>query len=347
MKKKNMFHISSLSFSFLLFIILSILLLYTFYQKYNVIEKMTMKDSILQKYGKKEGITFYPNEKKIKICNSHSCIIKTYPRGHFNSISSHQLAKNKPKTSDLLKLHHIPTPNYVIIHRNNSYKIKPENYPVVLKPLDGMQGKDVYTDIENEKQFEKIKSELLQKYPQIMLENQIIGENYRIFIFENKVMDVVERVKPIVIGDGIHSIQKLIELRNEKQKKDGNYPTKYIHENTILKQGYQLDSIPPKNKKIVITNTINYHNGANPKRIPLEKIPKKNIYLFIKAHQTLGLICSGIDYMSPNICIPYDKNKGTIIEVNDMVDTKIHVYADNKSNPGFLYENIIKQLKNK
>jgi hypothetical protein len=158
-------------------------------------------------------------------------------------------------------------------------------YPNLMEINDITNGKykikwNIFKDIENEKQFEKIKSELLQKYTQIMLENQIIGENYRIFIFENKVMDVVERVKPIVIGDGIHSIQKLIELRNEKQKKDGNYPTKYIHENTILKQGYQLDSIPPKNKKIVITNTINYHNGANPKRIPLEKIPKKNIHLF-------------------------------------------------------------------
>jgi cyanophycin synthetase len=344
MKLKN---IKPLHYSFLLFIVLSLLLIYTFYQKYMpkpMIEKMTMKDNLLQTYGKQKGITFYPNERKIQICNSNSCISKTYPRVHFNSIQSHQLAKNKPKTTDLLKLHDIPTPNYLIIDRNSPDKIKPNQYPVVLKPLDGMQGKDVYTDIENEKQFEKIKSELLQKYSQIMLENQIFGENYRIFVFENKVMDIVERVRPYVIGDGVHSIQKLIEWRNEKQKKDKNYPTKYIHENTILKQGYQLDSILPLNQKIFITNTINYHNGANPKRIPLHKIPKENIDLFIKAHQTLGLICSGIDYMSPNISIPYHFNKGTIIEINDMVDTKIHVYADNKKNPGFLYKNIINEM---
>ncbi len=51
--------------------------------------------------------------------------------------------------------------------------------------------------------------------------------------------------------------------------------------------------------------------------------------------------------MSPYITKSYQtvEGEGHIIEINDMVDTKIHVYADNKSEPNKLFENISKQLK--
>jgi hypothetical protein len=50
--------------------------------------------------------------------------------------------------------------------------------------------------------------------------------------------------------------------------------------------------------------------------------------------------------MSPDITVPYYINDGHIIEINDMVDTKIHIDADNQANPMFLYENIAKNIFN-
>ena len=48
--------------------------------------------------------------------------------------------------------------------------------------------------------------------------------------------------------------------------------------------------------------------------------------------------------MSNNINIPYYKNKGVIIEMNSMVDTKIHIDADEKNNSELLFDNILKTL---
>ena len=79
----------------------------------------------------------------------------------------------------------------------------------------------------------------------------------------------------------------------------------------------------------------------------MENIPQKNKDIFINAHKLIGLECSGIDYMSPDIYIPYDENNGHIIEINDMVDTKIHIEANNRNDPYFLFNNIIKSLNNK
>jgi D-alanine-D-alanine ligase-like ATP-grasp enzyme len=57
--------------------------------------------------------------------------------------------------------------------------------------------------------------------------------------------------------------------------------------------------------------------------------------MFLKAHRLLGLECSGIDYMSPDITLPYYKNKGHIIEINSNPDTEIHMKAENRPNVFF------------
>jgi D-alanine-D-alanine ligase-like ATP-grasp enzyme len=159
-------------------------------------------------------------------------------------------------------------------------------------------------------------------------------------------MDVIKREQPFIVGDGAKDVETLIIEKNNKQKEKNLFPTKNIDYHFIKEQGYDKNSIVDKNKKIFITNTINFHNGANPVRIDLNKIPQKNKDIFIKAHKLIKLDCSGIDYMSHDITIPYNENKGHIIEINDMVDTKIHIDADNQSQPDFLFQNIYKSFIN-
>jgi glutathione synthase/RimK-type ligase-like ATP-grasp enzyme len=107
-----------------------------------------------------------------------------------------------------------------------------------------------------------------------------------------------------------------------------------------------MNIIVKNSDKVFITNTVNFHNGANAKRINIRDITQENLDLFVKAHQLIGLECSGVDYMSYDIKIPYYKNKGHIIEVNDMVDTKIHIDADEKGDSDLLFNNIINVLQN-
>ena len=284
----------------------------------------------------------------IKKCiDENNCIMKKYESLHFNNMESHNLAKNKPESNSIFMKNNIPVPTHKIIDKNNKdyylnkYKLE---FPCVLKPVDGMQGTDVNTFIKNKKQFTIILNKLLGKYNEIMYENQVYGDNYRIFVFNNEIMDVIKREQPFIIGDGNSNIDELIENKNKLQKEKNLFPTKNLDYDYILEQGYNKDDILEINKKVFITNTINFHNGANPVRINLNNIPKINKNMFIKAHKLIGLECSGIDYMSNNISIPYNENDGHIIEINDMVDTKIHSDADNGSAPNFLFNNILKSL---
>ena len=304
-----------------------------------------MQNTKLKQIFENNGYEIDINEFTIKKCddNKNECIEKKYKTKYFNSMKAHDIAKNKPVSNTLFIENNIPVPKHWIVDNNNKYYYLNEiniQYPCVLKPVDGMQGTDVNTYIKNNQQFDKILNKLLNKYSKIMLENQVYGNNYRIFIFNNQIMDVIEREQPFIIGDGINNVKHLIEMKNKDQLNKKLFEVKNIDWEYIKEQGYLEDMIIDKNKKIFITNTINFHNGANPVRINLNKIPQINKDMFIKAHKIIGLECSGIDYMSNDISIPYIKNNGHIIEINDMVDTKIHVDADNGNNPNFLFENI-------
>jgi hypothetical protein len=116
-------------------------------------------------------------------------------------------------------------------------------------------------------------------------------------------MDIVKRIQPYVIGNGIKNVIELINERNNNQEKNGLFPTTNIDWNYITEQGYNKDSVVENDIKIYITNTINFHNGATLLRIDLDKVPIINKNMFIKAHQLIDLECSGVDYMSPDIYI--------------------------------------------
>ena len=337
---------------FINILILILIIVIIFYYLNKLVKKrehMAMYNSRLKKALNKNGYDVDINKYIITKCKNNFCKRYVYKSKNFNDSKSHFLAKNKVMSNKIFLNNNIPVPNHWISdNKNKEYYLNkfPLSCPCVLKPIDGMQGKDVHTFIKNKSQFEEILNKLLisKKYDKIMMENQVYGDNYRIFMFNNKIMDVIKREQPFVIGNGKDNLEMLINKKNKEQKEKNLFATTNLDWNYMKDQGYNKESIPKIDKKIFITNTINFHNGANPTRIKLSNIPQKNKELFIKAHKLIGLECSGIDYMSNNIYIPYDKNEGHIIEINDMVDTKIHVDADNKNNPDFLFNNIIKSL---
>ena len=267
---------------------------------------------------------------------------------HFNSLDSIKNAKNKYVTSQILLKNNIPIPKFIKINCDDSIdniynQIIKNNikFPVVIKPVNGTFGIDVITDIGSLEDLNREINQFKGKYKDLILEEQISGDCYRVFVFNNKVIDIINRKKPYVIGNGSSSIKELIDLRNITQKKKNLMEVNNISEVYIKKQGYMLDGIPEKGIKIYITNVINMHNGANINRIPISSVPQKNLDLFINVNKAMDINCSGLDYLSDDISIEYDKNNAKILEVNGTPDTEIH-----QKIPGFnFFEKLVKSIQ--
>ena len=270
-------------------------------------------------------------------------IIKSYKGRTFNDPKIRYNTKNKIKTNNILSNNNIPVPRNVIINKynkdkylNNDVKIE---FPVVLKQTEGSQGLDVYPYVTNRIQFNNILSKLLSKYDNVLLEELIEGNSYRVIVFNNKVVDVIQEIEPYIIGDGERTVKELIDIRNLNRQK----PTTCIDTVLIKEQGYELDDIVNNGDKLIITKIINSTNGTDLKRIDIDSIPIENINLFIEATKSLNLELSGIDFIIKDITVPYTINGGAIIEVNRNPDKYIHEVV-NVNDKYFIYRNMVNSL---
>lgn len=294
----------------------------------------------------------YDNNKNIKKCKkmNKDCKIKNYSY-HFNTLEAVKLVKNKVKISYILQKYNIPVPTYNVININDSLDFIIQSnekanifFPIIIKPINGTFGINVFTNLENRDELGKTLSILKNKnkYDEMMIEEFIEGSVYRIFVFNNKVIDVIKREKPYIIGNGYDSVEILINKRNKALVGEGFFETNNIGYDYIEKQGFTMRSIVPAHNKVYITNVINMHNGAILERINISSIPQKNIELFINVGKILNINCYGLDYISKDITEAYINGKNVILEVNGTPDTEIHTKIDNYGNNFF--EKIVKNI---
>ena len=151
-----------------------------------------------------------------------------------------------------------------------------------------------------------------------IIQEQVKGKTYRILVLNNKIIYIRYYPTPSITGNGKDSIDTLIDKLNDKLKK-GNPSSyvKFISYDYIKSQGYERDNILENNKKIYITNVINYWNGAQEiSFINPDDIHPINIELFIHTAKAFKLNFIGIDYITSSLELPYYLSNGNIIEVN-------------------------------
>lgn len=369
MKKNSYFNnINNILFIILSFILL--ILLFHYFKKHVIhIEhyKGLSKVSEFEKMLEKKYTKVDTKEKIVTQCTLNSkindvgeeveeenCVSKSY-KYHFNTPDAVKLVKDKIETSTLLQNAQIPVPKFfkftfqkdmdnVMAFESLKENMKKNkiDYPIVLKQIYGTFGIDVYTHIDNDIKVQETLVKLREKgYNELMCEEQIEGHCYRIFVFNNHIIDVIERSAPFIVGDGVNDIQSLINMRNKKQLEKGLFKTTNITESYIKEHGYTMSSILPKGKNLIISTVINMHNGANVNRISINKLPKENIDIFLKTNKVLGITTSGIDFLSKDISVVYNKNNGKILEVNGTPDTEIHTIVSTQTNDTFnIYDKI-------
>lgn len=144
-------------------------------------------------------------------------------------------------------------------------------FPVVIKPTDGSFGRGVMSDIrttgELEHSIDYLKTEYNPKH--IIVENYVAGDDYRLYIVGNEVVGAIQRVAPYVIGDGINSIESLIEIKNNERNLNPRLVSCPIRVNQetieyIGRSNYQLESIPAEGDLIYLSDISNISIGGDP-----------------------------------------------------------------------------------
>lgn len=287
-------------------------------------------------------------DKKNKTITKKNNEIISYNR-YFNSKASTYISDNKFISSSFLNDYNLPVPKFVGIDRNNYYRLSnliEDNklkYPLVAKRVNGSFGNGIYTDIDNYNDLKNITNRLLSKFSTVLVEEQGSGNSYRILIFNFKIIDIISRDKPSIIGNGEYTVNELIMNKNESLGKiNKHYKIKNINNKYLKSQGYDLNDVLPEGVKIFVTNVVNMANGADNYRIDINDVPEVNKSLFIDIAQKVDIKCVGLDFLSEDIKKPYYENNGKILELNCRPDIDLHL--DNEPSTNNFYDTILNNL---
>ena len=243
------------------------------------------------------------------------------------------IAGNKDATKKLLGEMGVPVPKgYKIRDEEDLEKtIERIGYPVVIKPLDGNHGKGATVGIETiedaKTAFEKAK-----EYSRwIIVEKQLIGNDFRALVVNNRLIAVAERIPAHVVGDGKSTIQELVDETNKDPRRG------YGHENVLTQididsqsarliaaKGYTLETVLEKDEILYLKTTANISTGGTAID-RTDEVHPENVFLFERIARIIGLDVTGVDVIAPNVAEPLHENGGGIIEVNAAPGFRMHL----------------------
>ncbi|MGI6778461.1 MAG: cyanophycin synthetase [Acetivibrionales bacterium] len=204
-------------------------------------------------------------------------------------------------------------------------------YPLVVKPKSGNQGKFVFTNINSREDLISAFEEVKKLGGEALIEEFITGKDYRLLVVGGKLVAAAERVPAHVIGDGMHSIQELVEIenRNELRGEDHEKPLTKIKIDeavyrVLKRQKLNMDSIPGKKRIVWLRDNANLSTGG----IAIDctgQVHPENRRIAEIAAKAIGLDIAGIDMVIPDISRPVAEGYGAVVEVNAAPGIRMHL----------------------
>ena len=243
------------------------------------------------------------------------------------------IAGNKHATKTLLGDMGVPVPKGFRIREEDELEATLERvgFPVVIKPLDGNHGKGATVGIKSLEDA-RIAFEKAKEYSRwIIVEQQIVGADFRALVVNNRLIAVAERVPANVIGDGTKTIQELIDETNADPRRGYGHEKVLTQIDTdnqtmrcIRKAGYELETILPEGEQLFLKTTANISTGGTAIDVT-DQVHPENVFLFERIARIIGLDVAGVDVIATNVSEPLKVSGGGIIEVNAAPGFRMHL----------------------
>ena len=184
----------------------------------------------------------------------------------------------------------------------------------VAKPCDGCSGLGVTTHITNVFQLDMASVTASLYADELMIEEQIVGENYRILVYDGKVLHAVRRSGQHITGDGKSSISQLLNRTKSNQlDKDLSF--------TLSAQNIKLDHIVDKGRKILVRSVgKDFNGGAELRTIydteVTELLHESIVQDAIQGAEIVGARLAGVDFITTDITRNLRETGGIVNEIN-------------------------------
>ena len=202
---------------------------------------------------------------------------------------------------------------------------------VVVKPLDGNQGKGVTVNIASREQIELAYQAAREISGKVLVERFIPGNDFRLLVVGNRLVAAARRDPPSVTGDGIHTVAQLVEQVNRDPRRSSGHATSlsYIKLDDIALarlalQGLKPDSVPPQGTRVILRNNANLSTGGTATDVTDDVHPEVAARA-VEAALTVGLDICGVDVVCRTVFAPLEQQGGGIVELNAAPGLRMHL----------------------
>lgn len=229
-----------------------------------------------------------------------------------------------------------------------------EGRAVVIKPKSTNYGLGIsifQQGVHNRDDFAKAVEIAFREDKEIMVEDYLVGTEYRFFVLGEETLAVLLRVPANVVGDGVHTVAELVATKNvHPLRGDGSRtPLKKIalgdiEQLQLKEQGLTVDSIPAKDQLVQLRANSNISTGGDSIDMT-DEMHDSYKRLAVGITKAMGAAVCGVDLIIPNLKKPAEAslNSWGVIEANfnPMMMMHIFPYAGKSRR---LTQNVIKML---
>ena len=243
---------------------------------------------------------------------------------------------DKWATKSLLRARGISVPRGVLIE--NTASVTPQDldaiardvgYPLVIKPHDGTMGRGVFTGIETPVDLHRNFEYLRLRYPDssILIEEHVIGDDYRVLVVGDNAVAAVKRVPASVEGDGSKTVRQLIDAKNAVRRLNPFLSKGLIKidvevNDLLAAQGLDLDGVPDARQNVRLRSAANASAGGDVVDCT-DSLPEGMRQAAIDATAAMPNIhVAGVDFL-------HDADSGnghSIIEINSRPHIGVHMF---------------------
>ncbi|MEV1289116.1 cyanophycin synthetase [Micromonospora sp. NPDC049679] len=205
--------------------------------------------------------------------------------------------------------------------------------PVVLKPRNGRQGRDVHLALNDEA---AVGAAFAAVDGPVVVERQLGGRDYRVLMIGGEVVAAAEQTPAHVVGDGRSTVASLVERANtDPRRGEGHcrFLSRLRLDQTaralLAEQDLTEDGVPTAGQVVWLRHSGNLSTGGTSRDVT-DRLHPDVVGLCRRVVRLVGLDIAGIDLRLPDIAEPLptpdgrDADRG-VIEVNAVPGLRMHL----------------------
>ncbi|HET9679348.1 MAG TPA: N-acetylglutaminylglutamine synthetase [Gammaproteobacteria bacterium] len=233
-----------------------------------------------------------------------------------NAIAMSRCA-NKRVTLRLLKKAGLRVPEQQLATgRQENNRFLKEQKSVVVKPVNGEQGKGVTVDITDVEELQDAINAAYAYDESVLLEQFAKGDDLRVIVINYKMVAAALRCPAEITGTGQHSIRQLIDKQSRRRaaatQGESHIPLDSDTTRCVKASGYTMDAILPAGKPLQVRRTANLHTGGTMEDVT-DQLSATLRDAAERAASVLDIPVVGMDFIVPDVA----GNEYVIIEANE------------------------------